>query len=200
MILGAVPPAFMAAFVCAGLGAEVAGAFGRAQSAVERVRDGDFVSALAAAEAETDPVRRVESVLYVRHQAGDLDGALEVGLRGAAIAPNDTWLLDRTAYVALSLRRPVVAQKSLDALRRALQADASASDAARASLRAYETEEALLLVRSRERETALSRARWTALLAAAGALTALAALSMTGSGRNTAPGCVRGSVRGSVRG
>jgi hypothetical protein len=160
------------------IGAAILWAGAGLQSTVDRVRDGDFLGALASAEAEVDPVRRAEGVLYVRHQAGDLDGALEAGVRGAAIAPGDEWLLDRTAYVALTLGRPGAARVSLDALRRALAADALASDAARASLAAYETNVVELERRISERDAALIRAHWTALLGAVGALTALAALAM----------------------
>ena len=102
------------AILCAG--AALQSAFGL-PLAIDRARAGDFQAALAAAEAEPDPVRRAEASLYVRHQAGDLDGALAIGLHGAELAPWDEWLLDRTAFVALSLRRPGPARLSLEALR-----------------------------------------------------------------------------------
>src|SRR5437762_8534190 len=130
--------------------------------ALDRVRAGDFQGALAAAEAEPDPLRRAEASLYVRHQAGDLDGALAIGLHGAEMAPRNEWLLDRTAFVALSLRRPGPARVSLDALRRALDADPQASESARAALAGYEIEEKDMLDRLAERDAALTRARWTA--------------------------------------
>jgi hypothetical protein len=85
---------------------------------IELVGRGEYGAALAVARAETDPLARAQGKLYVRHFAGDLDGALRAGAEGLASAPLDPWLNERMAYIELSLRRPAAALASIDALER----------------------------------------------------------------------------------
>ncbi len=84
--------------------------------AVESVREGRFVEALLAAEADPDPSKRAEAALYVRHHAGDLTGALHVA-RSARLAGISTpWLEEREVFVALTLRDAAGARDALEAL------------------------------------------------------------------------------------
>lgn len=76
---------------------------GGLQAAVRLVGEGSFAAALAAAQAEEEPLARAQAELYVLHQGGSLPRALRVGLGGLEGHPDDTWLLDQTAYLALSL-------------------------------------------------------------------------------------------------
>jgi len=73
------------------------------QAAVRLVGEGKYQAALAAAQAESQPLARAQAELYVLHQGGSLPRALRVGLDGLEANPADTWLLDQTAYLALSL-------------------------------------------------------------------------------------------------
>ncbi len=76
---------------------------GGLQAAVRLVGEGDYPAALEAASAESEPLARAQAELYVLHQGGDLRRALRVGLEGLEDHPDDLWLLDQTAYLALSL-------------------------------------------------------------------------------------------------
>ena len=83
------------------------------QRAIELVRAGDLHAALAAADAETDPLARSQARVYVIHHAGDLDGALAVARRAVAEHPDDPWLAERLVFVATSLRRLEPAREGL---------------------------------------------------------------------------------------
>jgi hypothetical protein len=58
---------------------------------------------LKAARAEVDPLVRAQAELHVLHHGGRLDSALQAGLSGLRAAPEDPWLLEQSAYIALSL-------------------------------------------------------------------------------------------------
>lgn len=97
------------------------------QRAVEFVRAGDFQRALEAGDSDTDPLGRAQARVYVLHHAGDLHGALSAAVEGSRAHPRDTWLLERRAYVAISLRRADEARSALDELD-ALLAEAPPKD------------------------------------------------------------------------
>ena len=77
------------------------------QTQVERVEQalarGDFDAALAEASSGTDALERLRLERRVRHAAGDLDGALEVGLDALERAPHDLELLVGSADAAFAL-------------------------------------------------------------------------------------------------
>ncbi|MCB9916534.1 MAG: hypothetical protein H6828_15520 [Planctomycetes bacterium] len=136
-------------------------------AAVRLAQEGRFVEALARARSAPEPLARAQAELYVWHHAGALDQALAAGRRGLAVAPADAWLLQNSAYVALSLGAGDEAQRLVGELERALPAE---EFTAHAWMRA----EADDLVRQRASErAALTRAR--AVSAAVG-LAALVAL------------------------
>lgn len=72
-------------------------------AAIRLVREGDFQAALVAARGETRSLERAQALLHVLHQAGALEEALAAGREGLEHHPEDAWLLDRSAYIALSL-------------------------------------------------------------------------------------------------
>ncbi len=86
--------------------------------AIEAVRDGRFVEALLAAETEPDAARRAEAALFVRHHAGDLDGALLVAANARRDGVATAWLEEREAFVALSMRDADRARVALQAIER----------------------------------------------------------------------------------
>lgn len=121
--------------------------------AIALAREGRFPEASRAAESEPDPARRAEAMLHVRHHAGDLDGALRVAedARGAGVA--SAWLLEREAFVALSLRDPARTRIALDALGR--RPDGSGAALARHSAELADLERNLA---ARDRGILLARA------------------------------------------
>ena len=90
--------------------------------AVSAAARGELRDAYRAAEGETDPVRRSQALLHVLHHAGDLGGAYRAGRAGLESAPSDLWLLERTAYLALSLRAAADARELVERFERALAA------------------------------------------------------------------------------
>lgn len=130
------------------------------EAAIECVARGEFGEAYDAALAETDALRRAQAELYVRHHAGDLAGALASGERGLAVAPGDAWLLERCAYVALTLRRAPQAlqhaQNLGDVLATGTDADRTRFGAAAESAR---SESKALMASDTAKGRALSRAR-----------------------------------------
>ncbi|MBL8863403.1 MAG: hypothetical protein JNK02_15535 [Planctomycetes bacterium] len=86
------------------------------ERAVALAREGRFVEALAAAEAEPDTVRRAQAVFHVRHHAGDLDGALRTAALARTEGATSPWLEEREAYAALSVRDAAHARAALEAL------------------------------------------------------------------------------------
>lgn len=72
---------------------------------VDAVAAGDFQTALAAVDAETNALARDQGRVYVLHHAGDLDGALRAAIAANAAHPEDPWLAERRAYIASTLRR-----------------------------------------------------------------------------------------------
>jgi len=136
-------------------------------AAVARVGEGRFAAALEAARGDPSPLDRAQAELYVLHQGGALEAALEVGLAGLAGFPEDPWLLDRSAYLALSLGDGGLA----DELYGRLEALVPDRREALAPLRA----EARQLEDRREAEArALGRAQTVVLVAALAALALMA--------------------------
>ena len=144
--------------------------------AIETARRGELRAAYALAEKERDPVRKAQAVLYVRHQAGDLGGALRAGLAGLETAPNDAWLLERTAYLALSLRDPDLSRSLVGRLDRALEsANLEADERARwETLAAARREEAAALDAAAARRS--DAARLARVVACGGLAIAIGAL------------------------
>ena len=129
------------------------------QAAVRLAGEGRLAEALEAARGEPADLERAQAELYVLHHPRQLTEALEAGLRGLEATPGDPWLLERCAYVALSLGAGELALDLCGKLR-AVESPAAWEG------HAWMLEEAEGLVAQREREsTALSRARWTVALA-----------------------------------
>ena len=129
------------------------------QAAVRLAGEGRLAEALEAARGEPRALERAQAELHVLHHAGQLTEALEAGLAGLEATPRDPWLLERCAYVALSLGAGELALRLCEELR---EVDAPAAWEGHA----WMLEEAERLVAQREREsTALMRARWTVALA-----------------------------------
>ncbi|MFT7486084.1 MAG: hypothetical protein ACI9F9_001937 [Candidatus Paceibacteria bacterium] len=76
---------------------------GSMESAWQAVTEGQFRTALEFAQEEPDTLRRAQAELHVYHQAGALDQAFAAGLRGLQADPQNSWLLEQTAFVALTL-------------------------------------------------------------------------------------------------
>ena len=144
--------------------------------AVELVQAGELLSAYRAAASEPDPVRHAQAMLYVRHHAGDLTAALKAGLLGLETAPRDLWLLERTAYLALSLRDEGIAREMVSRLSGAVGAaplNVAEADRWATILSSLSSDEQLLAENARRRRMAATRSR-----AIAGAVLALALWSV----------------------
>jgi len=72
-------------------------------AAIRLVGEGNFQAALVSARGETRSLERSQALLHVLHHAGALEEALQAGRAGLERHPGDEWLLDRCAYLALSL-------------------------------------------------------------------------------------------------
>ncbi|MCY2961046.1 MAG: hypothetical protein NTY35_12855 [Planctomycetota bacterium] len=105
--------------------------------AIALAREGRFAEALSAAEADRDPARRAEGLLYVRHHAGDLDGALRVAQEARRSGVGSAWLEEREAFIALTVRDAARTRTALSALD--ARADRGGTDIARAA-EGYRTE------------------------------------------------------------
>jgi hypothetical protein len=182
-------PAWIAAAPCV-LGAFSDPAPQTVQEVVEAVRMGDFRRAQLLTERESDPLLHAQADCYLRHHAGDLDGAYAAARRGLAHVSGDPWLLDRATYIALTLRDAAAAQAHLSSLEETLRTselgptgDRQGSDATVSAHRSDLAELSLLLA---ERDCAGMRARSvsSALLALIfGALACFARTKRAGPGR-----------------
>jgi len=131
---------------------------GGVAEAVRWVGEGRYAQALDAATKLGSAQERGQAQLYVLHHAGALNEALEAGLRGLDAAPDDAWLLDRCAYLAISLGAGSLARELC--IRLEEHATPEAWEAA-----AWMLDEAEALEADRTAEAlALSRARWSAAL------------------------------------
>lgn len=148
------------------------------QRAIAALRAGDARAAWIAAESEPGELERSQAKVWVRHQAGDLEGALAEAERGARTAPLDPWLAERCAYIAISLGRPRTAERALARLESAAQR-AAEPDRARwlSNLRDLRAEAALLEEGARARAAADSRARAVVIALGAACLGALFVLA-----------------------
>ncbi len=143
------------------------------EGAIAEARAGRFAEALLAAEAEPDPARRAQAALYVRHHAGDLEGALRVAADARRARVATAWLEEREAFVALTLRDPVRARVALTAL--AERPEGGGADIARAT-EGYRTELAALERTLAARDRGIGSAKVVTSIAL---LVALAALAWT---------------------
>ena len=147
-------------------------------AAVRLVGEAQFSRAFAAAEAETDPLRRAQAKVHVLHHGGNLRGALAAALEGLETAPQDAWLLEQAAFVAVSVHEGPLA---LDLGRKLVaELERTGSDgAALVRARGLRDEAESALARSEERRSALGRARVVALALVLASLLAIAALMRT---------------------
>ena len=130
------------------------------EGAIASARSGRFVEALLAAEAEADPARRAGATLYVRHHAGDLEGALRVAENARSSGIATAWLEERQAFVALTLRDAASARAALSAL--AARADGGGAEIASAAA-GYRAELETLERTLAERDRGIGRAQIVAL-------------------------------------
>lgn len=93
------------------------------QAAVRLTGEARYAEAIEAANAGEVPLQRAQGELYAYHRAGALEDALRAGLRGLEEAPKDTWTLEQTAYVALSLGAGELAVRLVERLDAALPAE-----------------------------------------------------------------------------
>ncbi|GEM_PF-1536354 len=132
-------------------------------------RQARYTEALEVARSMGDPVERAREVLETRYHAGDLAGALGVGLDGLATAPQDLWLLWRSSRLAIDM---AAAPLALDLTRRlALAASNLEGDDLAEDTRSFWlgesdalSQEAWELTDLRRRQAvARRRARWSVL-------------------------------------
>lgn len=140
---------------------------GRAQepgldAAVRLVGEGDFQAALVAARGESRSLERAQALLHVLHHAGALEEALQHGREGLAQHPRDQWLLDRCAYIALSLGADDLGRK----LSSQLGANAEPGSWQETNSKWMLGEFERLRENRQNQQRALSRSRWTVGLAA----------------------------------
>lgn len=149
--------------------------------AVELARAGRYAEALEEARREERPIEREQALLYVRHQAGDLDGALEIGRAALREDRQDPWLMERLAYVALTVHLPATALAAIERLEQCTARD-DLDPADRARYRALAAEyrvEALGQQRVRDsREAARRRAQITSAVFGVVSLVALGWLAL----------------------
>ncbi len=125
-------------------------------TAIALARQGRFAEALVAADAESDAVKRAQARLYVRHHAGDLDGALREIADARAAGADSPWLDEREAFVALSLR-------DLSRLRAALERLRGTGPDLAQAVAHYRAEADALAVTLEARDRSVRHARWVAL-------------------------------------
>lgn len=136
------------------------------QRAIALVRSGDARAALTAAEAEPDELKRLQAEVYVRNQAGDLEGALLAAERGSRAHPADPWLAERCVSIALSLKRAHAAHVAIARLESAAQNEVEPERTRWLNaLRAARTELDAIDQSVRDRNDADSRASIVALCA-----------------------------------
>lgn len=127
-------------------------------AAFRLVGEGDFSGALAEARLETAQPDAAQAALHVWHHAGALEEALEAGLTGLDVNPDEPWLLDRCAYIAVSLGEGALALELCSRLQRCV-------DESSWQRSAWMLEEAeLLAARGRAEARGLRRARWAVAL------------------------------------
>lgn len=164
------------------------------------VGEGRFAAALDAARAEPQSLSGARARLFVSHQAGDLRGALEAGRAGLARFPEDAWMLDQTAYVALSLHAgefgaELAHRLAGAALAPGLSPEESQRYAARAERHAKEA--AQILESSRARDAALAAARGVvaAVVVAGLAFLGWCAFAPAGQSKSSTPRAPSGSIK-----
>lgn len=130
------------------------------------VRSGDFTSAAELARELEAPLERAQALVYLEHHAGNLERALATARAGAERFPEDSFLADQRAYIALSLRRSAESTLALEALTRlALDPrqplERRERDAAK--LAEYKTECSALVHSEAQATAARVTARWLVL-------------------------------------
>lgn len=143
----------------------------RAIALVQAQRHAEALEALA---DEPDPLRRVQTEVWVLHQSGDLEGALAAALRAldSAPPPEDAWLLEQAAWIAVTLHRGPLARRLAERRLALLEASGAPPEtlaAARSLLREART----LEQSDRAASQAVRRAQRTSLALLAALLLAL---------------------------
>ncbi len=151
-------------------------------AALRLVAQGRYPAALEAAAREEDPLRRAQARVYVRHLAGDLPGALTDAHEGLELAPDDVWLLEQGAFVAVSLHEGEVAEhlatRLVEALAR-LEDEGGAGTEALIQAEELLAEAQSLRASESARQDALGRARTASLVILTGSILLAALLGFT---------------------
>jgi hypothetical protein len=116
-------------------------------------------------------------VLYVRHHAGDLEGALRAAEEARRAGVSTAWLEEREAFVALSVRDVARARTALAAL--AARPEGGGADVARAA-EGYREELTALERTHAARDRGIGRAQVVAGAALLLAIAASAWAALTG--------------------
>lgn len=140
-------------------------------TAMQQVGEGRFEEAHALIEGLADPVEIAQAQVFLRLRAGDLPGALHWAGEGTSVAPDDLWLAERRASIAVSLGAHKLAERAALNYSEALQrAGAELSPAPWVALQA---ELAKMRSAAAKRETALLRSRVTVYVSLAALLALL---------------------------
>lgn len=137
-------------------------------AAMQRVGEGRFDAAHVLIDGLDDPVERSQAQVFLRLRAGDLPGALHWATQGTLLAPDDLWLAERRASIAVSMGAHKLAERAVEDYSEALlRAGAESSPASLVSLN--DELERMRSAKS-EREAALLRSRVTVLASLAALL------------------------------
>ena len=136
--------------------------------AMQWVGEGRFDEAHALIEALPQPVEQAQAQVFLRLRAGDLPGALHWATEGSMTDPDDLWLAERRASIAISMGAHALAERAVADYSAALVRTGSPSPAAplvrlRGELESMRSAKV-------EREAALLRSRVTVLASLAALL------------------------------
>ncbi len=139
------------------------------------VGEGRFQEAHQVIESLSGGVERAQAEVFLRLRAGDLPGALRWADRGAKTAPDDLWLAERRASIAISLGAHDLAARSVDEYAAALER--SGTDVSSTALPGLIDEVDKIRAAEEKRDTALTRSRFTVLASLVALLGLLAKLA-----------------------
>lgn len=138
--------------------------------AMNLVGEGSFLEAHELIETLPSLVDRAQAQVFLRLRAGDLPGAMHWAEVGTDAAPDDLWLAERRASIAISMGAHDRAVQAVEEFASALQRTGSSE--ASASLVGLQLELELMHAADEQRESALFRSRATVF----GSLTVLLGL------------------------